>query len=101
MVTWLPALICPTSVASTDAWISYEPVLTRWIALDVAVAVSEVDPEPPEEPEEPEEPEDPAAPEDADPDPTCCPTTYPTDVTVPANGAVSVAPARSVAADVT
>jgi hypothetical protein len=40
------------------------------------------------------------APDDPDP-PTCCPTTYPTEVTVPANGAVIVAPARSAVAEVT
>ena len=38
----------------------------------------------------------------ADPDPpTCCPTAYPTEVTVPANGAVIVAPARSAVAELT
>ena len=103
-------MIRPTSEASTDACTSYEPVLTRWIEDE-----PEADPGPPVPGVDPDE--DPApfpAPEvgpapDAEPDPapadpdppTCCPTAYPTEVTVPANGAVIVAPARSAVAELT
>ena len=116
MITWLPALIWPTSEASTDACTSYEPVLTSSIPLAVVLPDDEdedvepwpVEPEPGTELPDPEPDPDPEPEPDPDPepdpvpeDPTCWPTVYPTEVTVPANGAVIVAPARSAVAELT
>ncbi len=70
MRTWLPALIRPTSEASTDACTSYEPVLTRWIAAALVPADAAPDPDPPPAPDEDPDPDPPTAPDaDAGPGP--------------------------------